>query len=443
MMTFRQKDQMEKTLNRFFSKEDRSKHDEELLRQVEQEMEREFGNTLNKINQDTGNIDGSALNQSKNKSENAIKRSITETGTQLETIYNRMNAIEIALTNIKDAKKYDEINAKIDTVYHLLNQIILDGKKKGIIGSLRSREFEKRTLLSIDSINKYTTEGDGKGESILTIINSLLKNADLFSVAVNLQKGTLFEHLIAVAPAAARLEAGDALEDHQKGQVKGFERDKITIDFNKNNFTKDINLNSLNQKIKGYKLSNYIMESYGYSQGKLDVEVVQGGQTVPISAKNVNLSSGYDVHIVSGTSLLYLLQDEDSDFVNNYFNAIAKHKDNTTIKNLNYAHEAAKMTILFKALTGKTFGRDSDAEVFVINDNKTGKVKVYDMKDLLNKIYTNLDVYSSVTANEGPIDSLKINNRWSESGYSERITNFIAEVHSQKISAALKPSVFK
>ena len=69
------------------------------------------------------------------------------------------------------------------------------------------------------------------------------------------------------------------------------------------------------------------------------------------------------------------------------------------------------MTILFKALTGKTFGRDSDAEVFVINDNKTGTVKVYDMKDLLNKAYTNLDKYSVITANDSPLQNLKINNR--------------------------------
>ena len=443
MMTFQDKTGMEAALNKLLSSEDRSKIDNEAWNIVLKKMEEEFGSMIGKINMDTGNISSTSLEAAKKNNEKMLRANIAETDTYLKTIYNRLNTIQIGLSQIKDKKKYREISDQINMIFKLLNQIIQDGKSKGLTQGLRTQTIDRNMKLSISNINKYTTGGNGEGDSILTIINNLLKNADLFNININLQKGTLFEYLIAAAPAVAKVEAGNALEKNLEknfGKVLGGQRDKVTIDFDKNNFLEGLDTKSIAAQISQRSTFTDTSVTYGYSQGKIDVLVQWGNQTVPISAKNVKLSSGYEVHLVSGTSLLYLLQDEDNDFVNNYFNVIADHPDGKVV-NMNIAHEVVKMTILFKALTGKTFGRDSDAEVFIINDNTTGRVRVFDMKDLLIKAYNNLDAYSKIDANKGPLESLSIANRWANT-YQERINNFIVETIKVKINAALKPNIF-
>lgn len=135
-----------------------------------------------------------------------------------------------------------------------------------------------------------------------------------------------------------------------------------------------------------------------------------------------------------------MLQDEDNDFVNHYLNIVASHEDGVKINaDITGAHNAIKYTILFKALTGETYLRQG-ADTFVVNDNTTGKVRVYDMNALIKKASDDLDAYCSITANDKPIESMVINNA-RKATYSDRITSFIGEVHKQKISAALKPSL--
>ena len=147
------------------------------------------------------------------------------------------------------------------------------------------------------------------------------------------------------------------------------------------------------------------------------------------------------VHILSGSSLLYLLQDENGDFVNHYFNIIATHEDHKNINaDIEGAHEAMRYTLLFKALTGQTFGR-TGATLFLVNDNtKNGGVHIFDIKGLINKASDNLEAFTNITANGQDIASLQINNIRKKT-YSDRITAYLAEVHKQKISATLKPAL--
>jgi hypothetical protein len=48
------------------------------------------------------------------------------------------------------------------------------------------------------------------------------------------------------------------------------------------------------------------------------------GKDLGISAKNVNLDKGW-ARLVTDSSLLYLLQDEDPQFVNHFLNIFATH----------------------------------------------------------------------------------------------------------------------
>lgn len=114
-----------------------------------------------------------------------------------------------------------------------------------------------------------------------------------------------------------------------------------------------------------------------------------------ISAKNYNLDRYY-VHVLSGSSLLYMLQDLDSDFVNHFLNLYAAHGKREGQKNvgIDNAQLAAmkssilpeiKLILLYKGLTGDTNGRSS-ANLFIINDSSKGKVKVLDMYKIISKV---------------------------------------------------------
>jgi hypothetical protein len=349
----------------------------------------------------------------------------------------RVRAIEQARDSITNQEEQSKLTAKINQIYKDLN-LILTGAKKGMITELKNT--------SVNKLQNKRIGLDDQTQNLITTINSVLKTYAA-TPAINLQKGDLFEYAIALAPAVAKINAGESIDEYMKQleqQVSGGDRSRVVIDFDKNSFTENLNLKQL--EMKGYVVSESTKTAYSYgtSQEKIDVRLEWEGENLAISAKNVNLGSPLGVHILSGSSLLYLLQDENTDFVNHYLNIIATHEDNVSINaDIAGAHEAMKYTLLFKALTGQTFGREG-ATLFIVNDNsvKSGGVHIYDMKGLLNKASDNLEAFTSVTANGQDIASLQINNSRKKT-YSDRITAFIAEVHKQKISATLKPALLK
>jgi hypothetical protein len=59
------------------------------------------------------------------------------------------------------------------------------------------------------------------------------------------------------------------------------------------------------------------------TQDKLDVLFNWDGDELKVSAKNYKLEdSSAMIHLVSGTSLLYLISSEKTDFVNHWLNVI-------------------------------------------------------------------------------------------------------------------------
>ena len=168
------------------------------------------------------------------------------------------------------------------------------------------------------------------------------------------------------------------------------------------------------------------------------------------SAKNINLKDSPKViHTVSGTSLLYLLYDENDNFVNHYFNLFANHPDkrgNTsgyTALRRSY-FEILKLMIAYKALTGDTFGRsDNTADVFIINDSSGSnfRVKVFSIATLLQKFWdnpsNNLGI-SNVTSIQRLYANRYVEN--SPSGIA-RVRNVLNEAHQRKISASFNSSL--
>lgn len=404
---------------------------------VQAMLEEKFGAALGRINWETGNITKGTTNGSGGTIA-AIKDGAGQMSIELSTILKRVQAIEQMRDMIPNSQTKEELNDRVKQIYSELNQILTQ-KKTGIIGQLRaivgagvSYDVDGVTI-SNQMINL------GSAASVITLINQTLKEYAA-TPPINLEKGDLFEEVIYLAPAVARLSAGERMQDilgSLGGGVVGGARTKVEI--NLKEFTGDLDYGALNFKGSAVSETHQAAVSFGASQDKVDVNLEWNGNVIPISAKNVNLSSSFGVHILSGSSLLYLIQDEGNDFVTHYMNIIASHPDGGVTAGLQAAHEAAKLALLYKALTGDTYGKESVAEIFLVNDNsRPGGVYIYEMQDLIQKASENLDMYVKINPE---LSSISLANRWYDEGYSGRITDLVNQMHQIKISVALQPSL--
>lgn len=261
-------------------------------------------------------------------------------------------------------------------------------------------------------------------------INELIEEYAAYP-AMNAQQGLAFEAMIAMAPYVAQ---GMAYDEAAK-QISGAVHEKVQFD------TKKFD-NSIRVEIG----DNVFMETSGSSaSGKVDVRLQWNNKIAKISAKNVNLSSGHAwVHIVSGSSLLYLLQDVNATFVNHFLNLFAYHRDNAglTEKRSKILGEI-KLILFYKALTGSNYGR-STADTFVINDNsRKGGVRVFCMNDIVQSVI-NSGSTKNISINNGNtiIDSLRLKNDFIPGDITgkSRIAKLLIDAHQQKINIKFNAS---
>lgn len=419
------KSKYQDALNKILSNKDNSDAEvQNIQAYIEQQLTDRYQETMGKINWGTGDVTA-GVSAGKQATSNAIQTVGRQKGVLVSSIVSRVRALEKARNKMIDVKEKAELSKNINQIYRELNMIITNGKKIGEITNLKNLNTKT---------DKYKYGIIDKNSNLITTVNSLVKQYAAVP-AINLQKGDLFEYAAALAPAIGKVNAQTALYDTLATGIVGGARSKVQINFGEF-FTDKVNL-------QGLVMDNYVVHSngtavsYGSSQEKIDINVQWGDQIIPMSAKNVNLKSGYDVHILSGSSLLYLIQDEPANFVNHYLNIIAAHPDGTV--NIAGAHEAMKYTLLFKALTGNTYGRKG-ASIFLVNDNsQEGGVRLYEMEDLIAKAATNINGYVSF---KPALEGIRISNEWA-ADYGTRIAKFLSGVHAQKISVALKPSLLK
>ena len=243
--------------------------------------------------------------------------------------------------------------------------------------------------------------------------------------------------MIAVAPLVGQGGGLKRLQDAISHVVGTSGKSKVTFD--PNDFAPAVNL----QKVLGnnykYDVNENLYSTTIAAQDKVDIELTFNEKSVGVSAKNVNLQSGFDIHLLSGASMLSLLASIGSDYANHYLNVVATNGNYMLSSLINLAHESFKVSALLLAFEGYRNGA-AKANVFIVNDNTTGKVRVYNIADLILAATSTINSYA-VTANGGPIESIQLKNEWNEEGYPGRITELLASVHAQKISVTLSPSL--
>lgn len=380
------------------------------------EMNKEFSN-LQHIDFSTLNVDArSALEKGVGKLKTnywVYKKAKTE-------ILNRINELNSYLENFTKNISKEDYKIATKKIDNIINKTYKDIYKT-ISSSGKEPLSKQRTQEMIKNLNEI-----------------ILEYAAM--PAINLQKGTLFEKVIQLIPEQGKDLAKKATREAFISHSRGKKQVKVEIE---ESFFKN----------KSWKMDmGDIIQTGKTSQGKIDVAFEWEGQDINISAKNINLeNSPKFIHTTTGSSLLYMLQDENSDFVNHYFNLYSKHVGREHLTYANQKKEylnVLKLTLAYKGLTGESYGReDNKANVFIINDSKGisgNSVRVLSVADLLKKISESDSRFLGLTSDTGSITKLYSNKKVenSPSGIA-RVNAVLAEAHSRKISTSFNSSLIK
>ena len=187
-------EEIQKYLNQFF-KGKGDDIDEDTVKLawevIKKEMEDEFGSTLGSINEITGDVEKVTTASVKNGVSTSLQKIEAQGKTiNISTILKRMQALELSLNHIDDVKKKAELNKELKSLYQEIKNIT-----GVLVRDLRSRS--KASQISIERTERI--------DNLISKINTLVKTYAT-TPALNLQKGELFEFLIAMLPGLAKSE---------------------------------------------------------------------------------------------------------------------------------------------------------------------------------------------------------------------------------------------
>ena len=314
-----------------------------------------------------------------------------------------------------------------------------------------------------NSILRYNLGKENR--QLLNDLNKQLKECEIKNIVIQRAQGTLGEDIAALAADVVSGVGLSKLYETINQAVVG--SNATRLEFNIKGMPANVYAKTFLGKTAFTK--NDILYSTNVSQGKVDAiinlpitKTRTGFKKVNVSMKSVDLAK--DIHLVSGTNLWYLIQDEGvAHFLRPYLNIIADHRLNrnigiypsnrqreiSAIENINAlkndAFLATQILTAYKALSGNTFGR-SAAQLFVVNDVSSQQVYVLEINDIIRAILKNVELNKSAINDyfsfEG-LDDLTLTNDWQEEGLHVRMANLIRDAHAKKLFVSLKNQAFK
>lgn len=356
----------------------------------------------------------------------------------IEALVNKVDQLQNFLS--KNIEKYSSSKAKkdLDTVKNLYYQLINNTKaqmKEDGWGDVVTKAGEVKN-------SKIDYHGKGVFKAASEARRTLQSVIDTYAKIppYNLAQGTLFEYAIAVLPEVANKQARFSIGEALK-RVKGAETEPVK--FNERKFTSLYRTGELKSALEETKVS----------QGKVDVQLTWNNKDLKISAKNIRVRDvSSNIHILSGSSLLYLLQDVDDVFVNHYLNLFANHKTGEASVESWIKPEREKilnqlrLVLFFKALTGYNYKRTA-ANLFIVNDILGHGIKVIVMSDLIRKVENHINTINISDGSRGLSQFPKFINQWEggkesdENFAQERISALLLDVLSRKIYVSFKPTL--
>lgn len=396
---------------------DKKDWDKEARQWIETKLNNEFDN-LQRL--DFSDASVNYISQAE-KGVGKIRTNYTSYKNWRNEVSNRIKELNLYLDNFTKNKNREEY---------------LQAKKR--IESLAKGIYKDTYKILRDNSDEEVREEPAR--NLIKEINNIIQEY-ASKPAIQLQGGTFFEYILELVPEMGENLANKEVEKRLESYYKGKDKVKVEID---ETFFQD----------KSWKVDLGDITQNGqssYSQGKIDVAFDWQGQQMNISAKNINLSKPSFISLQKQSSLLYLLQDENSNFVNHYLNLFSRHSGKERLIYANQKNEyfnLLKLTLAYKGLTGESFGRGKNkVNVFVINMRKgTGKskVKVISISDILKAFEQNDSRNLGLTVEAGNIKNLYKNKFVPKvpSGIA-RINNVLAEMHKRKVSISFNSSLLQ
>lgn len=338
----------------------------------------------------------------------------------IEDLINRVDRFEKILMQLKKEGKATKQDIKkvkkLKEYYNILSKYINNYKiEKGFI-STENAETKKDLQEKRD------------------ILNNMIAEFAAYP-AIALQQGTFFEAAIAQLP--------EVCENVVLAEIVGQNPELATI--------KASNFNKHSKIVQ--TMIGEILEKTTTSQGKVDIQLtMKNNKKLTLSAKNVNLEN-YHVSLVSGSPLLYMLQDVGENFLYHFFNIFAKHPGNIPAELIARRYSMAediRLILFYKALTGDVIGRNI-VDFFIVNDSNTGQVKIYKIADLIETVSKDIRKLSGVQLNNKTLNEhTRLNNAWVGQKKvpdwklaQARIGNLLLEAHKQKVSVTISTNILK
>lgn len=283
-----------------------------------------------------------------------------------------------------------------------------------------------------------------ESESLLNVVNKALTK---LYFPTQLATGSALEYVLAAAGnyanERANLEA-DKIVDSMVSKVVGGDVSAAVI--SSQQFSKYVDVKELaNLVSETWRLNdNTDLEMKMSTQDKVDVVLNWGGTTYNVSAKNYMLKDHKWITLVSGSPLLSFLNGENTDFINHWLNTVTMNsRERVANANLGLAHEAMKLTIIEKALTGAGTGKSGlVADTFIINNRSAKRIEVYSTHELLDQIEKNINEYVRIAGYPNVIKNVWVGKGAvgeipSTASAQQRITHLIAQLSTIKLHASI------
>lgn len=424
--------QLEQELNSFFSNAQNgnlTKDQKAAQRAVMRQMNKEFGDKLGNITT-TGDVTMSEQQKAKSIGKISDVAKKDRSSLNPKKIMNKIHKLEKTLAFLEN-----EVGNE-STEYNTL--------KTGLNAAKQEAESLYRDFIYDNTIPDSAKAEIERENNIIDKLNSLIKTYAAMP-AISLQKGEYFEFLVSylqgvmngisireITKAMKEIKTGGKTEEMKIDDsffgIKGDEKDELyRINFSENT---DMTIKK--------------------SQGKVDIIVDVEDQKIGASLKNVNLSKEHAwIHTVSGSNLLYFLQDMAPDFVNHFLNLNAAHKRNTGEINetaKQNSRQAMKRVLAAKALSGATYGR-KQADLFIVNNNQTGKVQIFSMGKLTQALKNaKLESFSVKVGGKSINDLNQFENKSVSDDDAlgvQRISRLLSSLRKLKLDAGLQASFLR
>ena len=430
--------ELEDDLNGFFSRsrnEELTNTDEDIQKAVLVQMQKQF-KKLGNLNFGKGTMENSqylkdtSMSKLKQLGENAKK------AYDLQTIKNKIDKLESVRRKLAenlqkgDFEKGNELQSQLTYLkseFKKLEQSLLNTPEAQV---LNSKDYIDKQKNFITSLNKVIYDYAGLPP-------------------YSLIKGEFFEYLVPYIIGTVQGKAVTTLTQ-QMDNIKVGNKQNEKINFNHEAFS------LYSEETKEYNEIEFDKDILAVEnkpvQGKIDIFIDLNGKKIGASLKNYSLTKKYQkIHTVSNSSLLYFLQDIAPEFVNHYLNLNVRHSKSKKGKALNMQKErkesqgAMKAILSAKALTGSNYNRSS-SDILIVNDSTKGKVKIFSMKNLVDKMAKAKRSDSSFNVNFNETSMLSYPLFKNESldkndiSGTQRISKLINDLHSIKLSASIDRS---